>query len=90
MPGRLITSMNTDKYRYFEILAVLLTGLLKFIFMGLFDYRALYISLTCLFWIIYVYKRYQSDHTVLRNWGFQKENLLKLLVNMEFLFLGRV
>lgn len=74
--------MNDDKYRYFEILAVLLTGALKFIFMGLFDYRAFYISLTCLFWIIYVYRRYQSDPGILRSWGFQRENF-----RHSFLFL---
>ena len=74
--------MNSDNFRYVEILAVLLTGVLKFIFMGLFDYRAFYIGVTCLFWIIYVYKRYQSDHSVLKTWGFQKDNF-----RQSFLFL---
>jgi len=39
--------------------------------------RALYIGITCLFWIIYVYKRYQNDHTILKSWGFQKNNFRK-------------
>jgi hypothetical protein len=66
--------VNSDKYRYFEILAVLLTGVLKFLLMGIFDYRAFYIGLTCLFWLIYVFRRYQGDHTILRTWGFQRDN----------------
>ena len=74
--------MDSDRYKYFEILVVLLTGVLKFLLMGIFDYRAFYIGLTCLFWIIYVFRRYQSDHTILRAWGFQKENF-----KQSFLFL---
>ena len=50
--------------------------------MGLFNYRGFYISLTCLFWIVYVYRRYRSDPTILRSWGFQKENF-----RQSFLFL---
>ena len=66
--------VKSDKDRYFEILAVLLTGLLKFILMDWLNLRAFYIVITCLFWIIYVYKRYKSDHTILKSWGFQKDN----------------
>ena len=66
--------MNSDKNRYFEILAVVLTGLLKFIFMDWLNFRAFYISITCIFWIIYISKRYKNDHTILKSWGFQKNN----------------
>jgi hypothetical protein len=66
--------LKTDRCRYYEILAVLLTGALKFILMGLLDYRAFYICLITLFWIIHVYRRYRSDHAILKTWGFQKDN----------------
>lgn len=73
---------NSDKYRYFEILAVVLTGLLKFIFMDWLNLKAFYIGLTSILWIIYVYKRYQKDHTILISWGFQKKNF-----RQSFLFI---
>jgi hypothetical protein len=66
--------MNPERNKPFEILAVLLTGLLKFIFIDWFNLRVFYIGITCLFWIGYVYKRYQSDNTILKSWGFQLKN----------------
>lgn len=66
--------MNPERNKPFEILAVLSTGLLKFILMDWFNLRFLYIGITCLFWISYVYKRYQSDHMILKSWGFQKDH----------------
>ena len=42
--------------------------------MDLLNFRAFYICITCLFWLIYVYRRYQNDHTILKIWGFQKNN----------------
>jgi len=66
--------VNSEKTRSFELLAVLLTGLLKFIFIDWFNLRVFYIGITCLFWISYVYKRYQSDNTILKSWGFQINN----------------
>lgn len=66
--------MNSEKNRSFELLAILLTGLLKFIFIDWFNLRVFYIGIICLFWIGYIYKRYQSDNTILKNWGFQKNN----------------
>ncbi len=74
--------MDPDRKKYFEILAVLLTGLLKFLFVDWLHFRAFYIGLTSLCWITYVFKRYRDDQTVLKNWGFQKEHFRR-----SFLFL---
>jgi len=72
--NQLKKAVKTDRYRYFEILAVLLTGGLKFILMDLLDYRVFYICFISLFWIAYVYKRYRNDPTILKTWGFQKDH----------------
>ena len=62
---------------YFELTAITVTALLKFIIMDWLGMRAFYITGTSLFWAGYVYYRYSYDHNVLKYWGFRKENFLK-------------
>jgi len=72
--------MNTnipDSRRWFEILAVVTTGLCKFIFMDYLNWRLLYISVACLFWIGYIARRYRTDKTILFYWGFRRDNFLE-------------
>lgn len=59
---------------YFELTAIAITALAKFIIMDWLGMRAFYISGTCLFWIWYVYYRYSHDPSVLKYWGFRKSN----------------
>jgi hypothetical protein len=57
-----------------ELLAVVVTVLLKFILMDWLGLRAFYIAGTCFFWFGYVIFRYRQDHTILKFWGFKREN----------------
>jgi hypothetical protein len=73
---------KSDRHIWFEIRALLITGLLKFVFIDWLNMRALYICGACLFWLIYAVVRYKSDHTVLKRWGFQSNNF-----RQSFIFL---
>jgi len=82
-------TMSTDKSRWIEILAVVITGLLKFIIMDRFQMRAFYISGACIFWLIYIVLRYKSDNSILKYWGFKKEYFRKsFLLLMPFAVVG--
>ncbi len=63
----------SDKTRWFEISAVILTGLGKFVFMDYLDWRLFYISAACLFWLFYIIKRYKEQAGILAYWGFTKK-----------------
>jgi uncharacterized protein len=67
------------QYQAIELYAVGLTVLLKFILMDRLGMRAFYISGTCLFWLGYVVFRYREDNSILKFWGFKRENLSKSL-----------
>ncbi|MFC2137640.1 type II CAAX prenyl endopeptidase Rce1 family protein [Bacteroidota bacterium] len=69
--------MKLDKKKWIELLAVAITGLLKFIIMDWLQMRAFYIVGVCIFWLIYLYVNYKNDHTLLKHWGFQKNNFKK-------------
>lgn len=66
--------MKEDKYKWIELLAILATGLLKFILMDWLNLRAFYIAGVCVFWLWYVFFRYSSDDSVFKYWGFDKKN----------------
>ncbi|PWD99449.1 CPBP family glutamic-type intramembrane protease [Marinilabilia rubra] len=63
----------SDKRKWLEILAVALTGALKFILMDWLELRAFYISSACLFWIFYILRRFRTDRHILYQWGFRKD-----------------
>ena len=63
-----------DNSRLFEIIAVLITGAGKFIFMDWLNWRAFYVVGACLFWIGFVIYRYKKDPNILEYWGFTKTN----------------
>lgn len=65
---------TSDKTRTFEIIAAVVTGIGKFIFMDWLDWRFIYIVVACLFWSVYVYRRYRADPEILKNWGFSFHN----------------
>ncbi len=71
--------VKSDKYSKFELLAVLATGLLKFVFVDWLGMRAFYIVGICLFWLVYIFWRYSSDHSVLNSWGFKRVNFKQSL-----------
>ncbi|MBN2521280.1 MAG: hypothetical protein JXB17_12280 [Bacteroidales bacterium] len=75
--------MKSDTKKWIELLAVIITGLLKFIIMDWLQMRAFYIVGVCLFWLIYIVVKYKSDRTLFKHWGFQKNNFRQSFV---FLF----
>lgn len=68
------------KNKWFVILAVLITGLLKFLFAEWLELRVFYITAACLFWLIFILAKYKKNPLVLKRWGFQKHNFGKSLL----------
>ena len=66
-----------DKNKYIEILAVVLTGILKFVFMDWLNFRAFYIVAVCAFWIIYIWQTHKKYPGVYKYLGFRKANFKK-------------
>jgi uncharacterized protein len=64
----------------FEILAVFITAVLKFMFMDWLDWRAFYITGIFLFWLGYIYYRVKSNRDTLKHWGFKKEYFKQTLL----------
>jgi len=72
-------NQTTDKRRWVEILAVILTGLLKYVLMDWLELRVFYIFSASLFWTLYILRRYRADGDILRNWGFRKAGFKKTI-----------
>jgi uncharacterized protein len=72
----------SDKRRWFEIAAVVATGLMKYLFMDWLELRVFYIVIACLFWISFIFHRYRSNRFILKQWGFRRKNF-----NKAFFFL---
>ena len=73
---------TTDKRRWFEILAVVLTGTLKYVMMDWLGLRLFYITAAILFWGVYIWFRYRENPMIISQWGIRKENFKR-----TFLFL---
>lgn len=67
----------SDKRRFFEIAASILTGLAKILFVDVLHQKLIFIIIACLFWIGYLIRRYRQDKQVLVYWGFTKSNFWK-------------
>ena len=65
--------MKEDRQKLFEIGAVVLTGLLKFVMMDYLEWRFVYIASAILFWASYLYWRHRQDAGILTEWGFRRE-----------------
>ncbi len=83
--------------RNFEIIAVLVTGLGKFIFMDILEFRFPYIATACIFWILYIFRRKKEIPTILNYWGLNFNNFkntffgllpLAILFSVAFLIIG--
>ena len=55
---------------------------MKYILTDWLELRVFYISSACLFWTLYIYKRYRSDKLILQHWGFREKHF-----KQSFLFL---
>jgi len=68
--------------RIFEICAVILTGLGKFIFVDILAYKFWYIILAILFWVGYILFRSLKNPNTLSYWGFHKHDFKKLFLKI--------
>ncbi len=71
-----------DKTRTLEVLAVVLTGLGKFIFMDWLNWRLPYILAIAFFWIGYVWYRARQERGILDYWGIGKVNFKKTFLEL--------
>lgn len=65
----------SDKRRILEILAVLLTGIGKFIFMDLLNWKLLFIFTSIVGWLSYIIYRRNQVKGILYYWGLRTDNL---------------
>ncbi len=68
--------------RNFEIVAVLVTGLGRFLFVEFLDLRFLYISSACIFWIVYIFLRKKEIPKILSYWGLTFDNFKKTFLEL--------
>jgi hypothetical protein len=61
-----------------EVLAVLLTGVLHFVFVDGFHLKGLFIALVTLLWGVYIIVRLQHDQALSKQWGFSSDIFLRL------------
>ena len=64
----------SDKVRILEIVAVVLTGIGKFVFMDYFNWRLPFVIIAVLGWSAYVFYRFKRNKSVLKDWGFRRDN----------------
>jgi len=83
--------------RNFEIAAVLITGLGRFLFVEFLDLRFFYISSACIFWIVYIFLRKKEIPQILSYWGLTFDNFKKtflellpiaVILSVAFYFIG--
>lgn len=71
----------------FQIAAVFTTGLLKFLLVDIFEFRALFITLAVGFWLIYMLVSVRNDRAFLKRIGFRREGLKETFTATGILFL---
>ncbi len=65
----------TDTERKFEIAAVLVTGLGKFVFMDWLQWKLPFIIIAIVAWSIYIITRQKQVPGILQHWGFRTDNV---------------
>ena len=68
----------SDRRRLFEIVAVVITAIGKFIFMDYLNWRFPYILTAIGFWVFYILLSMIKDRSVSSNWGFRRDNFNKV------------
>lgn len=69
----------SDTRRKYEIAAVFLTGVGKFIFMDWLNWKLPFILLAITGWLFYVIRRRKQVPRILHYWGFRADNFTKIL-----------
>lgn len=82
----------TEQTRLLEVAALALTGIGKFVFMDWLDLKFLYISVTIVFWIGYIFFRYKENKAIVQYWGLNslhfKKSFLELLPIFFVIIIG--
>ena len=87
----------SNKRRTFEIIAVLITGLGRFLFVEYLNIRFPYIASACVFWIVYIFLRQKEVPQILSYWGLTFDNFKKtfleslpiaIILSVSFYFIG--
>jgi uncharacterized protein len=72
------STLISNKNRIFEIFAVILTALGKFIFMDYLNWRFPFIVTVIILWSCYVIYRSKEKPGITRYWGFRTDNFNKV------------
>jgi membrane protease YdiL (CAAX protease family) len=76
---------GTDQQRKYEIIAVLMTAVGKFVFMDFLQWKLVFIVVSTIGWSAYVLYRSKKDSGILAHWGFRTDNFKKgLLMVLPF------
>ena len=81
----------TDSRRLVEILAVIATGLAKFVFIDFFPLKFWYVLSSCLLWLAYIIFRISQDANLPNAWGFRRGGFrqsLKVVLPLSLIALG--
>ena len=82
------------KYRKFEIFAVLLTGLMKFLVIDFLEAKFWFIILAVAFWIVYISWRIYRTPTVKQEWGLSisgfRQTFKVLLIPALLMIIGSI
>jgi membrane protease YdiL (CAAX protease family) len=73
------TPIILNSTRWFEIVAIFLTAIGKFIFMDGLNYRLFFETFAILFWIGYIVYRAKKQPGILYYWGFRTDNFKVVL-----------
>jgi uncharacterized protein len=72
----------SDKRRKYEILAVLLTGAGKIVFMDVLQWKLAFIIVSIFVWTAYVIYRSKRTTGILSHWGFRTDNFKEVLLKI--------
>lgn len=67
-------TLISDRRRIAEIIAVVVTGLGKFVFMDYLGWKFEYVAVAVVGWATYIIHRHQTTPGILRHWGFRTDN----------------
>jgi ribose/xylose/arabinose/galactoside ABC-type transport system permease subunit len=75
----------------FEIIAVVITAICKFIFLDILEWKFPFVFCACLFWLSYIIYQYRKDPLQFIEWGFRLDNFFKVFkLVLPFAILGFV
>ena len=69
----------SNKRRFFEIAAVILTAIGKFIFMDELNWRFPFVSIAIICWVSYIIYRTRTEPGINKYWGFRTDNFITVL-----------